>query len=316
MRISQKKLEIKNKIIVIVGPTASGKSDLAVKIAKKLNGEIISADSRQVYKGLDIGAGKVPRDKTTNHKLQITNYSYRDIPHHLLDIASPKRIFTVAQYQKLARKKINKIWGRSKLPILCGGTGFYINAVVDGLSIPEVKPNHKLRRELEKKTTEELFQILKNRDPRRANSIDRQNPRRLIRAIEIAKKLGRVPKIKKTPLKCSVLFLGIEKNRAELKNLISKRLKRRIKAGMLKEIKNLHKNGVSWKRMEELGLEYRYGARYTQGKILYQEFIDALTKEICRYAKRQMTWFRKDKRIHWIAKTNEAITAAKTFLQR
>ncbi len=168
-----------NKLIVILGPTASGKSELAVKLAKKFNGEIISADSRQVYKGLNIGTGK------------ITKKEMKGIGHHLLDVASPKRKFTVAQFQKLAFKKIREIQRRGKTPFLVGGTGFYIQSVVDNISIPEVTPNWKLRKALEKKNTEELFSMLKKLDPARAKTIDSKNPRRLTRAIEIASAEGR-----------------------------------------------------------------------------------------------------------------------------
>ncbi len=163
-----------NKLIVILGPTASGKSDLVVKLAKKFGGEIISADSRQVYKGLNIGSGK------------ITKKEMQGVPHYLLDVANPKRRFTVAQYQKLAFKKIKEIQRRGNIPFLVGGTGFYIQSIVDRIVIPEVKPNWKLRKNLAQKTTDELFLMLKKLDSDRAKNIDAKNPRRLIRAIEIA----------------------------------------------------------------------------------------------------------------------------------
>ena len=172
------------KIIVILGPTASGKSWLAVKIARKYNGEIISADSRQVYKGLDIGAGKITKKEMSG------------IPHYCLDIISPKKIFTVADFKKFADKAIEKIFSKNKTPIIVGGTGLYIQAIVDNVILPEVKPDWKLRKELEKKTTEKMFDFLKKLDPRRAKNIDPKNPRRLIRAIEIAKKLSKTPKLK------------------------------------------------------------------------------------------------------------------------
>ncbi|MDP2967519.1 MAG: tRNA (adenosine(37)-N6)-dimethylallyltransferase MiaA, partial [bacterium] len=161
------------KLIVILGPTASGKSELAVRLAKKFNGEVISADSRQVYKGMDIGTGKITKKEMQN------------IPHHLLNVTSPKRRFTVAQYRKLALKAIDKIFKKGKIPILCGGTGFYIQAVVDGIVIPEVKPDWRLRSNLEQLSTEELFNRLKKLDPKRAKTIDKKNRRRLIRALEI-----------------------------------------------------------------------------------------------------------------------------------
>jgi len=303
------------KIIVILGPTASGKSELAVKLAQKFNGEIISADSRQVYKGMDIGTGKVPRD--SNCKLKIVNcklYFYKGIPHHLLDVASPKRRFSVAQYQKMAFRAIKKIQQKGKVPILCGGTGFYIRTVVDGIIIPEVKPDWKLRKKLEKKSNEELFKILKKLDANRAKNIDKFNPRRLIRAIEIVKKTKKpVPILKYRP-KFNVLLIGIKKSPKELKNLIAKRLKKRLKRGMIGEVKKLRKSGLSWKRLEEFGLEYRWIARYLQKKMGYKEMVEKLQKDIEHFAKRQMTWFKRNPRIHWIKNQKETERLIKKFL--
>lgn len=279
----------KDKIIVIVGPTASGKSDLAVEIARQTNGEVVSADSRQVYRGLNIGTGK------------ITKREMRGVPHHLLDVCSPKKIFTVAEYQKLATKAIDDILSRGKLPIICGGTGFYIQAVVDGIVLPEVAPNAELRAKLEKKSLTDLIKILTKLDPVRAKQIDQKNPRRLIRAIEIATKIGKVPKIK-TSAKYDPTFIGIKIEEVELKKRISDRLARRIKQGMINEAKKLHDNGLSWKRMEELGLEYRFLAEHLQGKISRDEMIEQLENAIWQYAKRQMTWFKRDKRIKWNSK--------------
>ncbi|MDD5050784.1 MAG: tRNA (adenosine(37)-N6)-dimethylallyltransferase MiaA [Candidatus Pacebacteria bacterium] len=289
-------MERKLKILVILGPTASGKSALAVTLARKLGGEIVSADSRQVYKGLDIGTGK------------ITRREMKGIPHHLLDVANPKKQFTVAEYKKLAEKVIDDIVARGKLPIICGGTGFYIQAIVDGTVLPEVAPNVRLRARLEKKSAIELFKILKKLDPRRAKEIDKNNPRRLVRAIEIAKALGSVPIVQHRVLhKYEVVQIGIKLSDAELKKRITIRLLERIRKYMIDEAKQLHKNGLSWKRMEALGLEYRYLAAYLQREISREEMISKLKTEIWHYAKRQMTWFKRDKRIRWqkIKQTNK-----------
>jgi tRNA dimethylallyltransferase len=292
------------KLIVILGPTASGKSELAVKLAKKFKGEIVSVDSRQVYKGMDIGTGK------------ITKKEMRGIPHHLLDIASPKRRFTVAQYRKLAIKAINKIFKKRGLPILCGGTGFYIQAVIDGIIIPEVKPNWKLRKKLEKKTVEELFNQLKKLDPERAKTIEQKNKRRLIRALEIIIKTKKsVPPFQKEPLPYPVFMIGIKKSPEELKKLIKERLLKRLKRGMIAEVKKLKKSGISWKRLEEFGLEYRYLARYLQGKLNYQKMMERLQKETEHFTKRQMTWFKRDKKIHWIKNYKKAEKLVKKFLK-
>lgn len=295
----------KKKMLVIVGPTATGKSDLAVFLAKKLGGEVVSADSRQVYKGLDIGTGKVPRDPT-NYKLRTKNYFYKGVPHHLLGVVNPKRVFSVSQYKKLGEKILQDIWQQEKLPIICGGTGFYIQALVDGIVLPEVPPNKKLRKQLEKKSATELFTILKKLDPRRAKEIDRKNPRRLIRAIEIAKYSGKVPRLEiQPPSNTDILEIGINMPDKILRNRIEKRLKARIKKGMIAEAVRLNRQGLSWKRMEELGLEYRYLARYLQGKILKKEMITQLAGEIWQYAKRQRTWFKRDKRIRWFLPTKK-----------
>jgi tRNA dimethylallyltransferase len=198
-----KAVKNKLKIIVILGQTATGKSDFAVQIAKRVlavsrvESEIISADSRQVYKDMDLGTGK------------ITKKEMRGVPHHLLDVASPKKIFSVSDYQKLADKKIQEIFSRGHIPILCGGTGFYIDALVNGTVLPEVAPDKILRKKLDKKSTSELFKILKKLDINRAKSIDKNNRVRLIRAIEIAKTLGKVPKISNKDTKYDTLKIGL-----------------------------------------------------------------------------------------------------------
>lgn len=285
---------MKQQILVIVGPTASGKSALAVKLAKKLNGEVISADSRQVYEGLDIGSGKITRKEM------------RGVPHHLLDVASPKRVFTVARYQKLARQKIKEIITRGKLPIICGGTGFYIQSIVDDLVLPAVKPDRKLRAQFGQKKPEELFKILKRIDPARVKNIDKNNPRRLIRAIEIARILGKVPKLVNKPQHKNVVIIGLNPPAERLKKLTRKRLEQRMKNGLIEEVAKLRKNGLSWKRLNELGLEYRHVALYLQQKISREEMTLALSGAIWHYAKRQLTWFKRDPRIKWCVETKQA----------
>ncbi len=296
------KVKYKNKLIVIVGPTTSGKSDLAVEIAKKYNGEVISADSRQIYKGMDIGTGK------------ITKKEMKGIKHYLLDVVSPKTRFTVAQYQKKANKAIEAIIKKGKLPILCGGTGFYIQSIIDNIVIPKVKPDWKLRKKLEEQTTEELFKKLKKLDPTRSKNIDKYNKRRLIRAIEIVLKTKKpIPELKKNQ-PYNILMLGTKIDKKELEKRIEKRLTKRLKQGMIKEVKKLHKSGVNYKRLEEFGLEYRYIAYYLQDKINEQRMIEKLQKEIEHYSKRQMTWFKKDKRIIWIENKKTAFKLATKLL--
>ncbi len=291
------------KLIVILGPTASGKSGLAIKLAKKFKGEIVSADSRQVYKGMDIGTGK------------LTKKEMQGIPHYLLDAASPERRFTVVQYRKLALEAINKIFKKGKIPILCGGTGFYIQAVVDGITIPEVRPDWRLRSDLNKLGVEELFKKLKKLDPKRARTIEKKNPRRLIRAIEIVLKTkGPVPPFKKQPLSCPILMIGIKKSPEKLKKLIKKRFLNWLKIGLITEVKRLKKSGLSWKKIEEFGIHYRVIAQYLQKKLNYKEMIENSLKELQNYSKRQITWFKRDKRIHWVKSCQRAEKLVKNFL--
>lgn len=278
---------MKPRILIILGPTATGKSDLAVRMAKKFKGEIISADSRQVYTGLDIGSGK------------ITKKEMKGVPHHLLDVADPKKKFTVVEYKKLGEKAIQEIVAKNKLPIIVGGTGFYIEALVDGVILPDVAPDEVLRARLAKKSAKALFTMLKKLDPKRAKTIDPNNTRRLIRAIEIARALGKVPKLKKVKPQYDLLYIGLLLDPEELKKKIALRLKKRLAEGMIKEAINLHKKGLSWKRMEELGLEYRYLALYLQKKLTKEEMLKTLEKEIWQYVRRQMAWFRRNEKILW-----------------
>jgi len=317
------------KLIAILGPTASGKSELAIKLAKKFKGEIVSADSRQVYKGMNIGTAKP------------TKKEMKGIPHYLLDVASPKRRFTVVQYRKLSLKAINKIFKKGKVPILCGGTGFYIQAVVDGIIIPEVKPDWRLRSNLNKLSAAELYQRLKKLDPKRAGTIEKKNKRRLIRAIEIVMKTKKpVPALKKNPLPYPVLMIGIKKENLETE--IEKRFFEWLKQGFLREVQKLRKIGLTWKRIEEFGIHYRTAALYLQGKISDAEFIKKSLIELRNYAKRQMTWFTHqnfaeqnlggfkrparqqpepqamaggDKRIHWVKTEREAEKLITEFLK-
>ncbi|MCF7865169.1 MAG: tRNA (adenosine(37)-N6)-dimethylallyltransferase MiaA [Candidatus Pacebacteria bacterium] len=308
------------KLIVVLGPTAVGKSDMAVEIAlaiaevsknKKVDGlasqsskiaksqivkaEIISADSRQIYTGLNIGAGK------------ITKKEMRGIPHHCLDIVSPKRSkqFSVAEFQQHANKAIAEIIERGNIPILCGGTGFYINAIVDGIVLPEVKTNLALRKRLETYATKKLINILSKLDQHRLNEIDKNNRVRLIRSIEIADELGSVPKLIKQK-KFDTLLIGLDIEKEKLMDKVHTRAIKRLKQGMVAEAKNLHASGVSWKRMKQLGLEYGLLADFLQSKITRAEFVERLLIETWQYAKRQRTWFYKKEGVQWFDPTSPA----------
>lgn len=279
----------KPKIIVIAGPTSSGKSDLAVKLALEIGGEIVSMDSRQIYKGLDIGTGK------------ITDAEMRGVPHHMIDIVSPRTRYTVQQFKNRAQKEIAGILRRGKVPILTGGSGMYIDAVVYNKIFPEVPPNKKLRIELEKMSTEDLQKILKKKDPKRFANVDIMNRARLIRSIEIAEKLGKVPEAKNGPKLYDVDYRAIKIPKNTLEKKIAQRFNRRFNEGLLKEVKKLRRKGISWKRFYDLGLEYRLAAEHLQGKISEKEMREKMLRENIKYAKRQMTWFKKNKDIKWIS---------------
>lgn len=268
-------------IYVVCGPTATGKSDYAVELALKINGEIISADSRQIYRGMDLGTGK------------ITTEEMKDVPHHLLDIKNPDEDFSVEEFQKLAFEKIEEILARGKTPIICGGTGFYIQAITENIIFQDIPKNETLRKELEEKSLEELKEILAEIPKEEDSKIDTENKRRIIRAIEIGKFLGKIPAIQKSPKIYDFEFTYLDFPDEILKDRIEKRLEKRLSIGMADEVKKLHEQGVSWERLENFGLEYKYVAEYLQSKISEKEMIDTLKLKIWQYAKRQRTWFKK-----------------------
>ena len=285
-----KKPFAKPRVIVIVGPTASGKSDLAVSIAKLVNGEIISADSRQVYRGLDIGSGK------------ITKREMRGVPHYLLDVASPRRTFTVTRYQRLAAHAIKNILHRGKIPVITGGTALYIDALLYNYKFPDVKPDAQLRKKLGSQSIEQLFSQLQQLDPARAATSERHNPRRLVRALEIVIGSGApVPALKKeSPY--DAIKIGIAASQEELAKNIHTRLVKRLKHGLTKEVRALLMNGVSFKRLDDLGLEYRWVSRYLHMQVSKEEMGEQIEKESLQYAKRQMIWWKRDKEIQWMSK--------------
>lgn len=296
-----------DKIIVIVGPTASGKSELSVRLAKKFSGEIISVDSRQIYRGLNIGSGKVEGQWQTQagHKVFI----YKGIPHYLIDEASPRTQYSVEKFQNKARTIIQKLLAKGKVPILCGGTMHWIDAIIFEQTIPQVKPNTRIRRQLSKLGTEQMFTMLKKLDPTRAKNIDSQNPHRLIRALEIVMTTGKpVPPTQSAPI-YQAIWLGLKPEQEVLEKKIHKRLKQRLDSGLIEEVQELRKSGLSWKKLEGFGLEYRYCALYLQEKITKQQLEEQLFIAIRQYAKRQMTWWKKNKSIRWFADASEALKA-------
>lgn len=296
----------KPKVIAIVGPTASGKSDFAVSLAKDLDAEIVSADSRQVYKGMDIGTGKIGRTEM------------REVPHHLLSVVSPNTPFNVAKFQKQANVVLKKILKKNRVPLIVGGTGFWIDALINGTRFPEAPADAKLRNALDKLPAEKLFSMLKKADPKRAKNIDRYNKVRLIRALEIAR-YGK-EKLSAVLPSYDALYIGLDLPTEELYERISNRLKQRMKKGMIAEVTRLRKNGLSWKKLEKFGLEYRHVALFLQGKIDKEEMLKQLDFAIKHYAKRQRTWFKRNDKIAWLNPTKKqsrkkALLLIKRFLK-
>ena len=238
----------------------------------------------------------------------------------MLDVASPKRKFSVAQYKKLAEKTIKDIWRRDKVPIVCGGTGLYIDSLIYDRKLPAVKPNLKLRRSLEKKTAEELFEELKKLDPKRAGNIDRFNKRRLVRALEIVMETGRsshshiLENVRMS--KYDVFKIGIAVPAEELRRRIRKRTLQRLRGGVIGEMENLEKAGVSEKKLDEVSLYYRWVRPYLRREINQEKTLELISTKIWQYAKRQMTWFKRDRNILWIKDYREAEKAARKFLQQ
>jgi len=300
-----------NNLLVICGPTATGKTALGINLAKKFNGELISADSRQVYRGMDIGTGKdLPKFSIFNFqfsidKKQIGYFLLEEIPVWLYDVVEPDYRFSVADYVKCAEVVIKDIWRRGKLPILVGGTGFYIKALIDGIETLGVPPSWELRKKLRNLEIEKLREILRRIDPERLgrmNESDRSNPRRLIRAIEIAEKY-QISKIKYQKYKLKIkkmIILGLKAPYKFLYQRIDQRVDERVKKGIVEEIQKLIKKGYNWEN-SVLGttIGYREWRLYFEGKVPKEEVIELWRYAEHAYARRQMTWFKKDKRIHW-----------------
>lgn len=293
-----------DKIIAVVGPTASGKTALAVRLALTFNGELVSADSRQVYREMDIGTGKERDPLPGPDGVPMI----LGVPQHLIDVVRPDEAFSLADWQKRAFAVVADILARGKLPIVVGGTGLYVKAVVDALDLPDAPPDNGLRRRLARKTTAELLWELRDLDPKKAKMIDRHNKRRLIRAIEIARAGAHLSTRLGTGWPhYDVLQIGITMPRQELYRRIDARVDEQISRGLEDEVR---------------GLEKRYGKKHPAlSGIGYRELIDAVGDPIQRikfdthaYARRQMTWFRRDARIRWVTDQEEAMALSRAFL--
>ena len=287
-------------LIVILGPTASGKTRLAALLAGDMQGEIISADSRQVYRGLDIGTGKDLNDYLVNEET---------VPYHLIDIVDPACEYSVFDYQENFRRCFADITGRNHLPVMAGGTGLYLDAVLRGYRMVKVPENADLRAELQGAKIEVLIRKLKDHNPMPHNTTDFQDRQRLIRAIEIADYSGRQVGTEESRLPVlnplSPIIIGLRWERSVLRRRITTRLAERLAGGMIDEVRKLQEQGnCSWEKMHDLGLEYRYVALYLQGRLSYQEMFEQLNIRIHQFAKRQETWFRRMEKqgtlINWL----------------
>ena len=276
-----------NKLVIIAGTNASGKSGLGIELALKYGAEIVSADSRQVFKGLDLGSGKV------------TAQEMRGVPHHLLDVAEPNDFFSLSHYQKLAYAAIDDVFARGGRPFLVGGTGLYVNAVVDGYNLNDAEPDPAIRQRVEAMSLEELTELIKEKNPGALERLDLKNKRRLERAAEKAL-AGKGNELPSKP-RYETLMIGVTWPRDVLYERIRERLDRRLKEGMIEEVENLRANGATDEFLYKLGLEYRYILMYLKGEFgSFDAFYDKLFMEIRHLAKEQMTWFRKRTDIHWI----------------
>lgn len=286
------------KLIVIAGTNASGKSGLGVELASRYGGEIISADSRQVFRGLDLGSGK------------ITPEEMRGVPHHLIDVCEPGDFFSMADFQRLAYAAIDDVIARGKLPFLVGGTGLYVDAVADGYELSDRAPDLALRAHLETYTTPALYDMLKEKLP--DTQIDPKNRNRVMRALE------RLAADDYHPSRCrpryDTLKLGVTWDRETLKRRIDERLERRLREGMADEVKGLLDAGVSTEFLMKLGLEYRYLTRYLLGAMPYEQMVEELGNAIKRFAKRQMTWFRREENLHWLDMTGDPVAQASALI--
>ena len=292
---------MKHKLIIITGTNASGKSSLGIDLAKKFNGEIVSADSRQVYKGLDLGSGKV------------TPEEMKGVPHHLLDVVMPNDFYSLVDFQMQAYEAIDGIISKNKNPFLVGGTGLYINSVADGYNMRHEKPDLELRKKLDAKSIDELIEIIRCHNPGALDRIDLKNKQRLERAAE--KALSGDTQIRPNIPRYDTLILGVTWPRDVLYERIRQRLDIRLSQGMIEEVENLRKNGAEDDFLYRLGLEYRYILMYLRGEFAdFDAFYNKLFMEIRHLAKEQMTWFRKRKDIIWIDMTKNPESEATKYI--
>jgi tRNA dimethylallyltransferase len=304
---------VKNPIIILSGPTASGKTAISFSVAKEFNCEIICADSMTVYRGMDIGTDKPTMDKTTNKEGE--HYVIRGISHHMLNLYSPDEEFNVSIFKKLAEEKIKEIRERGKIPMLVGGSAMYIDSVAYNYTIPAVGPDITLRNELEKKSCAELYSELVSLDPDCEWTIDAHNKRRIIRALEIVKKTGQSPCSQKSREKLpdNVLYLSVSRPREDLYLDINRRVDEMMKRGFLSEAKKLFKKYDHNTAMQAAG--YKQLVAYLDGELTFEEAVEKTKQAHRNFAKKQLTWLKRNPDITWVDDEKEAILAIQKFLR-
>lgn len=303
-----------SKLIVILGPTAVGKTAWAIRVAKKIGGQIIGADSRQIFKKMEIGTAKPAGEWRRSGFRKI--FYVDDIPHYIIDMIDPGKTFSVAEFRDRAIKNIKIIQKIGDIPIIVGGTGLYISSIVDNLRIPRVEPNKHLRMSLEEKSLEELFLLLQRMDIKTAKEIDRKNKRRIIRALEVCILSGKsfsAQKKKGEPL-FDVLQIGIDVPREELYARINTRVDGMIKQGLVKEVQLLVDQKYPWNLSSMSGVGYRQFKTYFEGIDTLDKCIELLKRDTRRFARRQMTWFRRNEDIQWCSRYEEAEDLIEYFL--
>jgi tRNA dimethylallyltransferase len=326
------------RVIVVVGPTSSGKTALSLRLAREFDGEIVNADARQMYKGFSIGTGKPPgkRGKVGTHTAYLVRVqhaevmekaeaAHRDVaqefpevPHYLMDFLEPSQMMTVAEWREKAMKAIRGIAKRGKAPIVVGGTGLYTSTLIDNFDIPQVPPNYSLRSSFEKQPLEKLVAHLLRLDPTAATVIDLKNPRRVIRAIEICTFTGKPvsQQRKKNPPVIDAFQVGIKWPREELYKRIDGAIRRMMEDDWPEEVRVQHDKGVSWNAPAMTSIGYREIGRYLRGEIMLDEAIRLIKLATYHYAKRQETWLKRDHRIHWAANEDQARELVKEWLAK
>lgn len=293
------------RLVAVLGTNSSGKSELGVELARTFGGEVVSADSRQVYRGLDLGTGKITAEEMAG------------VPHHLLDVVDVGETFSLADFQRLAYERIEALQAAGRTPFLVGGTGLYVRAVVEGYELVEAEPDRERRAELETWSDERLLAELDRLDPTAAGQLDLPNRRRVVRAVEIAAAGYPREQTRRRRARFDTLMLGLTWPRDVLDARIATRLRDRLDAGMIAEVQGLLDRGTDPAFLDGLGLEYRFVLRYLRGEYASEdELFDALRRAISRFARRQMSWFRRDRDVIWLDSDGDYTAQARELVAR